>query len=117
MIEVQRLNNLEVAISLVDTGFVERPRFNLRNARVFFTVKEHLTDDESLVRIQKDNIGGGLEITDEDTGEILVSLTPGDLSLPPSDYYYDIFVMRDDMVHSCEPAIFRVKATVMGVLR
>ncbi len=116
IIEVPRLNYLEIAMALQDKGYIDRPRLNLQGARVIFTVKEHLADDEELVRIQKDNVGGGVEITDAANGEILVTLTTGDLNLPPSEYYYDVFVIRDERVHSCDPEIFCVKPTVLGVL-
>jgi len=43
-------------------------------------------------------------------------VTPGDMSLPPSDYYYDVFVQIGDKAYSSEPDIFRVTPTVLGVL-
>lgn len=117
MIEVPRLNRMDLVIALQDMGFPGTPRMALpEGVRVVFTVKERLSDDETLVRIQKDNLGLGLEITDREQGEILVTLTPGDLKLPPSDYYYDIFIIGEDYAYSCEPNIFRVKPTVLGVL-
>jgi hypothetical protein len=116
IIEVPRLNSLEIAMALQDKGFTDRRRINLQDARVIFTVKEHLSDDESLIRVQKDTVRGGVEIIDAEKGEILISLTPGDLALPASDYYYDVFVIRGEYAHSSEPDIFRVKHTVLGAL-
>lgn len=116
MIEVPRLNYIEIAMTLQDIGYPDRPKVNLADARVIFTVKEHLADSEDLIRIRKDNTGGGLVIVDPTEGKILITLTSGDLALPPSDYWYDIFIIRDNRVHSCEPGTFRVKPTVLGVL-
>ena len=116
IIEVPRLNYRVIPIVIRDLGDPARPRFNLTDFRVIFTVKEHLTDDEVLVRIQKDNIGGGIDITDALEGEIEVILTPGDMVLPSSDYWYDIFVIRDEEAYSSKPQIFRVVATVLGEL-
>lgn len=116
MIIVPRLNYREIFISLRDLGFNSKPPLDITGARVIFTVKEHLTDDETLIRIQKDTLGGGIEIAEEEGGEITLVVTPGDMSLPPSDYYYDVFVQIGDKAYSSEPDIFRVTPTVLGVL-
>lgn len=116
MLTVPRLNYREVCMSLIDLGLANKPPMDLKETNVIFTVKEHLTDDETLVRIQKDNQGGGIEIIDEDEGEIVLTLTSGDMSLLPSDYHADIFVIKGDRVYSSEPFIFRVTPTVLGEL-
>lgn len=116
MLTVPRLNYREIYMSLRDLGFQDKRPLDLEDASVIFTVKEHLTDDETLVKIQKDNMGGGIEICDAAKGEILLTLTPGDMSLPSSDYTADIFVIKDDRVSSSELFIFRVTPTVLGEL-
>lgn len=118
MLKIPRLNSRVITITLKDASTPDRPPIDLSgNTRVVFTVKEHLSDDETMVRVQKDTEGGGVEITDAPGGVVDIFLTPGDLSLLPSDYYYDIFVIRDDDAYSCDPAIFRVTSTVLGRLR
>lgn len=118
LIKIPRFNSRTITFTLKDAGHESLPPLDLigEKTRVIFTVKEHLPDDESLIRIQKDTLGGGVEITNASGGEVNVTLTPGDLNLPPSDYYYDIFVKIDDDAYSCDPDIFRVTPTVLGVL-
>ena len=116
IIEVPRLNYRVIPIVIRDLGDPARPRFNLTDFRVIFTVKEHVTDDETLVHIQKDTLGGGIVITEATRGEAEIILTPGDMVLPSSDYRYDIFVIKDNEVYSSKTDIFRVQATVLGEL-
>lgn len=115
MIAIPRLNYREIYVDLVDLGFADRRLLDITDAHIIFTVKENYTDDDALAKIRKDNLGGGLEILD-DKGQIRLTLTPGDMSLPPSDYRYDIFVIRDNKVYSSETGTFRVLPTVLGVL-
>lgn len=115
MIVVPRLNYREVYINLLDLGYTDKRPLDIEDAHIIFTVKEHTTDDEEMVRIKKDNLGTGVEILNNN-GEIVLILTAGDMSLPASDYQYDIFVIKDDRVYSSEPDIFRVTPTVLGRL-
>ena len=116
IIEVPRLNYREIPLIIRDLGYSNKPRFDITDYRVIVTIKEFTTDGETLIRIQKDTDGGGGIKTDAVNGEWSLIVTPGDLNLPPTDYKYDVFVIKDNEAYSNKPDIFRVDATVLGEL-
>lgn len=116
IIEAPRLNYREIDMIVRDLGNDKVP-FNLSGeVDILFTVKERLTDGDELIRIQKDLAGGGIELIDAENGEITVIITPGDTSLPATDYYYDLFIIKDGRAYSSKPALFRITDTVLGAL-
>lgn len=83
------------------------------DVRVYFTVKERVTDADNKIVIEKSNVGGGIEI-DEDpsTGIVHLELTPADTALSPMQYVYDVRVYIDGEVFSQEPELFEILSTV-----
>lgn len=116
IIEIPRLNHREIPMVVMDLGLPEKPRFNLANCQIIFTVKELLTDGDERILIQKTVTGGGIVVTDAAVGEFSLILTPADMVLLANDYHYDIFFIKENAAYSSKPDIFRVTATVLEAL-
>jgi len=75
---------------------------DLTGAKIWFTVKEKLTDSDANAKIQKRNTaaGGGpteIEVTNPTGGQCEVHLVPADTEdLDPATYHYDIQVLLAD---------------------
>lgn len=112
MIKVARGDSKTIQITVRDK-FGDLAPFDLTGAIVYFTVKKTIAETDASAVIAKTSDGGGITIISAANGEFDIELTPGDTSITPMEYVFDVRIAKSGSVYSMEePDIFKISPVV-----